>query len=55
MTVKRILLLGGYGNFGKRIAESLAVDPSICIIISGGSGIIIATSGYGGHGILDAV
>lgn len=31
----RILLLGGYGNFGKRICESIAQIPGVCLLISG--------------------
>jgi len=33
--VKRIVLLGGYGNFGKRIAESLARVSGITLMICG--------------------
>jgi Saccharopine dehydrogenase NADP binding domain len=35
MSVTRVLILGGYGNFGKRIAESLSSLPGITIIIAG--------------------
>ena len=35
MAVRRILVLGGYGNFGKRIAESLCGIKDITIIIAG--------------------
>lgn len=35
MTVSRILILGGYGNFGKRIATSLSDIQGITIIIAG--------------------
>ena len=35
MTVSRVLILGGYGNFGKRIAESLSTIQGITIIIAG--------------------
>jgi saccharopine dehydrogenase-like NADP-dependent oxidoreductase len=35
MTVRKILILGGYGNFGKRIVESLSVIKGITIIIAG--------------------
>lgn len=34
---KSILVLGGYGNFGKRICESLAKQSDICILIAGRS------------------
>ena len=30
-----ILVLGGYGNFGKRICETLAKQSGICLIIAG--------------------
>jgi len=33
----RVLIIGGYGNFGSYIAKSLAVDPEITIIIAGRS------------------
>ena len=33
--MKTILILGGYGNFGKRIVESLSVLPDITLYISG--------------------
>jgi saccharopine dehydrogenase-like NADP-dependent oxidoreductase len=32
---KKILILGGYGNFGERICKSLAVRSDICLIIAG--------------------
>lgn len=35
MAVKRILILGGYGNFGKRIAKNLSSIKDIVIIIAG--------------------
>ncbi|MEE2022676.1 saccharopine dehydrogenase family protein [Alkalimonas mucilaginosa] len=35
MTVTSVVILGGYGNFGKRIAENLAAIPGIKIIIAG--------------------
>jgi len=35
MTTKNVLILGGYGNFGKRIAENLAVIEGITIFIAG--------------------
>lgn len=35
MTVSNILILGGYGNFGKRIVESLSVIKGITIVIAG--------------------
>jgi len=35
MTVQRILILGGYGNFGKRIAENLCQVEGITLIIAG--------------------
>ena len=28
MANKRILVIGGYGNFGKRVVAALATDPS---------------------------
>jgi len=31
----RILVLGGYGNFGARIARSLAIHPNVQLIIAG--------------------
>ena len=35
--MKTILILGGYGNFGKRISESLCTIPDINLFISGRS------------------
>lgn len=35
MAVSNILILGGYGNFGKRIVESLSVIKGITIVIAG--------------------
>ena len=35
MAVYKVLILGGYGNFGKRIAESLSAIKGITIIIAG--------------------
>lgn len=35
MSVRRILVLGGYGNFGKRIVTSLCGSPDITLIIAG--------------------
>ncbi|GAA5526054.1 hypothetical protein Maes01_02643 [Microbulbifer aestuariivivens] len=32
---KRVLILGGYGSFGARIAQMLASDPNIQLIIAG--------------------
>lgn len=32
---KRVLLVGGYGNFGKFIAQRLACEPTIRLIIAG--------------------
>lgn len=37
MTVRRILILGGYGNFGSHIARSLAPNPGIQLVIAGRS------------------
>ena len=37
MAIKRVLILGGYGNFGKRIVESLSSTKNISIIIAGRS------------------
>jgi saccharopine dehydrogenase-like NADP-dependent oxidoreductase len=38
MAVERILILGGYGNFGKRIAESLSSYKGLTIFIAGRNG-----------------
>ncbi|HUE79709.1 MAG TPA: saccharopine dehydrogenase NADP-binding domain-containing protein [Sphingomicrobium sp.] len=35
--MKRVLIIGGYGNFGGYIARSLAADPAIRVIIGGRS------------------
>lgn len=35
MQTKRILILGGYGNFGRRIAEALASQDNLKIFIAG--------------------
>ena len=35
MSCQRILILGGYGNFGKRITETLADTADITLIITG--------------------
>lgn len=35
MAVRRVLILGGYGNFGKRIAESLSALEGLTVIIAG--------------------
>lgn len=35
--MKRVLVLGGYGNFGSAIARSLAPDPDIQLLIAGRS------------------
>jgi Saccharopine dehydrogenase NADP binding domain len=35
--VKRVLIIGGYGNFGSYIARSLADDPAIRLLIGGRS------------------
>ncbi|ROS02050.1 saccharopine dehydrogenase-like NADP-dependent oxidoreductase [Sinobacterium caligoides] len=35
MDVRRVLILGGYGNFGKRIAESLSSLQGITVVIAG--------------------
>lgn len=35
--VKRVLIIGGYGNFGSYIARSLAKDPAIRLLIGGRS------------------
>ncbi|GGY85243.1 saccharopine dehydrogenase [Cellvibrio zantedeschiae] len=32
---KTILVLGGYGNFGKRISESLAKHADVCLLVAG--------------------
>jgi hypothetical protein len=35
--VTRVLIIGGYGNFGSYIANSLAPDSNICLLIGGRS------------------
>jgi saccharopine dehydrogenase-like NADP-dependent oxidoreductase len=35
MALQRVLILGGYGNFGKRIAENLSALNSITVVIAG--------------------
>jgi saccharopine dehydrogenase-like NADP-dependent oxidoreductase len=35
--VMRVLIIGGYGNFGSYIAKSLAGDPTIQLLIGGRS------------------
>ena len=35
--VKRVLIIGGYGNFGSYVARSLAEDPNISLLIGGRS------------------
>jgi hypothetical protein len=35
--IKRVLVIGGYGNFGGYIARSLAGDPNIALLIGGRS------------------
>jgi hypothetical protein len=35
--VKRVLIIGGYGNFGSHIARALAPDPNITLLIGGRS------------------
>jgi hypothetical protein len=35
--VKRVLIIGGYGNFGGYIARALSVDPNIALLIGGRS------------------
>ena len=35
--MKRVLIIGGYGNFGSYIARSLASDPNILLLIGGRS------------------
>jgi Saccharopine dehydrogenase NADP binding domain len=35
--VKRVLVIGGYGNFGSYIARTLATDPNISLLIGGRS------------------
>ena len=37
MAISRILVLGGYGNFGKRIVKSLSVINGVTILIAGRS------------------
>lgn len=37
MNIKTVLILGGYGNFGKRISEYLSKLPAIKVLISGRS------------------
>ncbi|HEY4071356.1 MAG TPA: saccharopine dehydrogenase NADP-binding domain-containing protein [Sphingomicrobium sp.] len=36
--MKRVLIIGGYGNFGGYIARALAGDPNISLLIGGRSG-----------------
>lgn len=35
MNTKKLLILGGYGNFGKRIIENLAAIPNITLLVAG--------------------
>jgi saccharopine dehydrogenase-like NADP-dependent oxidoreductase len=35
MEVRRVLILGGYGNFGKRIAENLSTLAGVVVLIAG--------------------
>lgn len=35
--MKRVLIIGGYGNFGSYIARALAADPNISLLIAGRS------------------
>ena len=35
--MKRVLIIGGYGNFGSHIARALAADPNISLLIGGRS------------------
>lgn len=35
--MKRVLIIGGYGNFGSHIARALAPDPNIALLIGGRS------------------
>ena len=35
MSVKRVLILGGYGNFGKRITQSLSVTAGLTLLVAG--------------------
>jgi saccharopine dehydrogenase-like NADP-dependent oxidoreductase len=35
--VKRVLIIGGYGNFGSYIARALAGEPNIALLIGGRS------------------
>ena len=35
--MKRVLIIGGYGNFGSYIARALATDPNISLLIGGRS------------------
>ncbi|WP_417578798.1 saccharopine dehydrogenase family protein [Nitrincola sp.] len=37
VTERRVIILGGYGNFGKRIAESLAMLLGVTVIVAGRS------------------
>lgn len=36
--MKRVVILGGYGNFGGYIARTLAADPAITLVIAGRNG-----------------
>jgi short subunit dehydrogenase-like uncharacterized protein len=35
--IRSVLILGGYGNFGKRISETLAKQSNVCLLIAGRS------------------
>src|SRR5690348_800688 len=35
--VKRVLIIGGYGNFGSYIAKALATDSNVSLLIGGRS------------------
>ena len=35
MAVRKVLILGGYGNFGKRISESLSASKGLTVVIAG--------------------
>lgn len=60
MLVRRVLILGGYGNFGKRIAESLSVLENITVLIAGRNAkkaqqLCQELSLKGANGVLEAV
>ncbi len=47
MSIKKILLLGAYSNFGHHIAETLINEPNIKFIFSGRSKLSHWFEGWG--------